>query len=223
MAKPTDDISWATDANYPAGPETYAATPTTTEPVTGRKAEGWEPGKKPPAQEMNWWQNAIYRFLTWVFGLFDSNGRLLQLAESTTKWRPATSGGALLNAGTITTPDLGDSYFVGDATPFSAIVGLPVDVAVGDVITSIAFLVYGDGVAAAAMQLYPLDGSVSAIETVDAPTAAAAWTVYTQVLGSPYTVLAGVPVMVTIAATSNATKVRAYAVTSHTPSRKASP
>lgn len=82
--KPANDISWATDANYPAGPS-YGGTPTKTEPITGRKAEGWDPAQKPPAQNFNWWMWAVYTLLSWIAALFDTNGRLLQLQEPITK------------------------------------------------------------------------------------------------------------------------------------------
>lgn len=65
MPKPTDLAPWATDANYPNDAEPEANTPTkvalTTEPTVG-----WRPGKKPPAQKMNWWQNVVGRWIQWL-------------------------------------------------------------------------------------------------------------------------------------------------------------
>lgn len=79
MAKPTDDITWSSDADYPAGPQSYAGTPTCTEPDAGRKATGWEPAIKPPAQGMNWWQRGIARWTQWFAALFADSGHLLEL------------------------------------------------------------------------------------------------------------------------------------------------
>lgn len=55
--KPTQVPLWATDATYTGGVE--AGTDTKTEPDGARKAEGWEPAAKPPAQEFNWWWNLV--------------------------------------------------------------------------------------------------------------------------------------------------------------------
>lgn len=79
MAKPTDDISWASSANYPAGSDPWDGQPTTAEPVSGRKASGWEPSKKPGAQQLNWWQRAVWRWVVWLSALFADNGSLLEL------------------------------------------------------------------------------------------------------------------------------------------------
>jgi hypothetical protein len=57
MAKPTDVPTWATDANYPAGPEPEAGTPTKVEPLAGKQAIGWRPSEYPPAQYLNWAMN----------------------------------------------------------------------------------------------------------------------------------------------------------------------
>lgn len=53
--KPTDDTSWALSAG--AGD--------VVEPTT-KRANGWDPGDKPPAQWLNWWQRAVYRWLTYA-------------------------------------------------------------------------------------------------------------------------------------------------------------
>jgi len=79
MAKPTDDISWATAATYDAGSDPWSGQATTAEPVSGRKTQGWEPGKKPGAQTQNWWQRGVKRWVDWLANLFDDSGHLLEL------------------------------------------------------------------------------------------------------------------------------------------------
>lgn len=66
MAKPTDIPTWATDADYPAGPDAWSATPTKVEPSTGQKEEGWDPAQRPPAQYWNWWMNLVGQWLEYV-------------------------------------------------------------------------------------------------------------------------------------------------------------
>jgi hypothetical protein len=68
MTKPTDDISWATDTDYPAGSDPWDATATCVEPSSGRKASGWEPNQKPTAQELNWWERGAARWIQWLAG-----------------------------------------------------------------------------------------------------------------------------------------------------------
>lgn len=54
MARPTDDpIVWGTDANYPAGADTWNGTPVKVAPSAGVVAAGWEPEDRPPAQHLN--------------------------------------------------------------------------------------------------------------------------------------------------------------------------
>jgi hypothetical protein len=81
MSAPTEDVSWATDDNYPAGPAVWNGTPTKTEPSSGRKAEGWEPNQKPPAQEMNWWMWAVY---TWIVYIADFIANIFTTAHEWT-------------------------------------------------------------------------------------------------------------------------------------------
>jgi hypothetical protein len=52
-------FTWATDALYPAGSESFSGTDTKTEPSSGKKAEGWEPKERPAAQAMNWALNTL--------------------------------------------------------------------------------------------------------------------------------------------------------------------
>ena len=66
MARPTDDITWASDTNYPAGSDPWDGQPTTAEPVSGRKATGWEPKKKPGAQQLNWMMRGYARWIQWL-------------------------------------------------------------------------------------------------------------------------------------------------------------
>lgn len=66
MAKPTDLPEWATDANYSAGAEPEAGSPTKVAPISSKKASGWRPEEKPKAQSLNWWQNLVYQWVTWL-------------------------------------------------------------------------------------------------------------------------------------------------------------
>ena len=53
------DFDWATDTNYPAGSETWSATPTKVAPSAGVQADGFAPTDQPPAQWINWLFNGI--------------------------------------------------------------------------------------------------------------------------------------------------------------------
>ena len=49
-----EDLDWASDANYPAGSESWSATPTRVEPSAGQQAAGVAPEDVLPAQWFNW-------------------------------------------------------------------------------------------------------------------------------------------------------------------------
>lgn len=53
------DFDWATDTNYPAGSETWSATPVKVAPSAGVQADGFAPTDQPPAQWLNWLFNEI--------------------------------------------------------------------------------------------------------------------------------------------------------------------
>jgi len=53
------DFDWATDTNYPAGSETWSATPTKVAPSAGVQADGFVPTDRPPAQWINWLFNGV--------------------------------------------------------------------------------------------------------------------------------------------------------------------
>lgn len=53
------DFDWATDTNYPAGSETWSATPVKVAPSSGAQADGFTPEDQPPAQWINWLFNGI--------------------------------------------------------------------------------------------------------------------------------------------------------------------
>lgn len=59
MLRPATLPLYATDANYPAGPEPEAGTPTKVAPTSGELAVGYRPGAKPTAQKFNWWRNLV--------------------------------------------------------------------------------------------------------------------------------------------------------------------
>lgn len=63
--KPTDTGPWATDTNYPAGPEVEAGSPTKVLPDE-EDTVGWRPAQKPPAQKLNRWQNLIYQWMQYL-------------------------------------------------------------------------------------------------------------------------------------------------------------
>lgn len=58
---------FATDATYSSGPHT--GEPTKVEPITGEKAQGYHPGKRPPAKKFNWLLNKLFE---WIDYLADS-------------------------------------------------------------------------------------------------------------------------------------------------------
>ena len=37
-----------------------------TEPLLAEKELGWEPGKRPPAQWMNWWRKVVHLWIVWL-------------------------------------------------------------------------------------------------------------------------------------------------------------
>jgi hypothetical protein len=50
----------------PTADTTWSVTGTKTEPSAGQKDAGWVVGQKPPAQWLNWWQNAVYQWILWL-------------------------------------------------------------------------------------------------------------------------------------------------------------
>jgi len=64
--KPASVPTWATDLNYPAGAETYSATPTKVAPTGARRQQGFHPKKKPPAQVYNYDHNLIGQWLQYL-------------------------------------------------------------------------------------------------------------------------------------------------------------
>lgn len=63
---PQGDPQWAGNATFVSGGDSWDGDPTKVEPSAGRKAEGWEPTQKPPAEFFNWWQNNVGNFLEWL-------------------------------------------------------------------------------------------------------------------------------------------------------------
>ena len=66
MPKPSDKPVWAIDTLFPAGLNIWSGTPTKVEPSGGKQSEGWEPGERPAAQYMNWWQNNVYQWIDYI-------------------------------------------------------------------------------------------------------------------------------------------------------------
>ena len=56
--------TWATDANFNSPGDSWNGDPTKVEPSAGKKAEGWEPSERPPAEFLNWFQNLSGTYLT---------------------------------------------------------------------------------------------------------------------------------------------------------------
>ncbi len=70
-ARPTDDVTWATNANYASGTE--AGNPSKIEPPTAQREDGWRPAERPPAQYQNWWQNLVAAWVLFFAAIIDSN------------------------------------------------------------------------------------------------------------------------------------------------------
>lgn len=60
MGRPSGVVPvWAEDLNYPAGAQDWSGTPTKIDPGSTAIARGWEPGKSPAAQRMNFVLNKL--------------------------------------------------------------------------------------------------------------------------------------------------------------------
>lgn len=66
MPRPTQLPLWATDANYPAGSDPWAGSPTKVAPTSGDQARGWTPNQEPSPQAFNWWKNLVGQWFTWL-------------------------------------------------------------------------------------------------------------------------------------------------------------
>lgn len=94
MPKPTAVPTWATDVNYPAGAQSFSATPTKVAPSSGKQAGGLEPKEKPAAQYLNHILNLNGQWAAWLNALVGngSTNSIVQIA----------SNGDLLNSNTLT-------------------------------------------------------------------------------------------------------------------------
>lgn len=78
MAKPTKVPTWATDADYSNGPE--VGTPTKADPGAGVQAEGYIPQTRLAAQVINWWQNLVGQWTSWLDSTFaGGDGEVLEV------------------------------------------------------------------------------------------------------------------------------------------------
>lgn len=78
MAKPTKVPTWATDADYSSGPE--VGTPTKADPGAGVQAEGYIPQTRLAAQVINWWQNLVGQWTSWLDSTFaGGDGEVLEI------------------------------------------------------------------------------------------------------------------------------------------------
>lgn len=78
MSIPTEDAPWATDANYPAGAEPEAGTPTKVALALDQDTLGNRPDAIPTAQEDNDWRNRVGLWTTYI----------KSLAQPKWKWLP---------------------------------------------------------------------------------------------------------------------------------------
>lgn len=62
MARPSILPQWATDAIFGSGPK--SGQNTKLEPAAGTKSQGHYPNSPSGAQNQNWWQNLVYRWLS---------------------------------------------------------------------------------------------------------------------------------------------------------------
>jgi hypothetical protein len=109
---PIDD--WASDANFPAGSDPWSSQPTKDEPIAGVKATGFRPGRKLPAQWLNWLFGTIIESIN---GLEVALGLVaLGVATSVDNEIPrfhSTGGKTLQNSGLL----IDDSNELAYATP----------------------------------------------------------------------------------------------------------
>lgn len=126
--KPASPALWATDANYPMDAEPEEGTPTKAS-LGEEETVGWRPGKKPPAQKMNGWQNKVGQWTQWLDdGLVDfdqvvidstgdSNGdgaveSILNVIRTASAAIGADAAGYVGSGGTFNTT-AGDIYNIG--------------------------------------------------------------------------------------------------------------
>ena len=83
-----EDLDWASDANYPAGSESWSAAPTRVAPSAGQQAAGVAPEDVLPAQWFNW-----------LFGNIVESGQALEARGLQEAWDRAEADG-------VTTPHL---------------------------------------------------------------------------------------------------------------------
>ena len=104
MAKPLIIPPWATDANHPAGANTWNGQPNKEEPSSTLRARGWNPNEKPPAEVMNAWQNDVGSWIAWLNGEVFGNltAQTVVVAAGLTVGGATTLGPLAAGATTIT-------------------------------------------------------------------------------------------------------------------------
>jgi len=91
MSKPTDIITWATDAAYAADGDAWGGDANKADPGATRRAEGAEPDTFPSVW-FNHILNAIGNVLTWLLARFDPLGQVvLESAVGFSRYRQADS------------------------------------------------------------------------------------------------------------------------------------
>lgn len=97
MTKPSEIVTWATDANYAADGDSWGGTPTKVDPGAARRAEGIEPDTF-PAQWMNYHLNALGKHVEYVEGVLEATDtipsatRTFVLPASAMQWIASSAG-----------------------------------------------------------------------------------------------------------------------------------
>lgn len=117
MAKPTDNTAWALSATASAIVE-----------PTSKRTAGWVPGDEPPAEWLNWWQRAVYRWIAWYDTVLsttdDQTVTITSLSSASSAALRVTSGAATQSGitGVGNTTGIGVSG-TGGASSGSGVVG----------------------------------------------------------------------------------------------------
>jgi hypothetical protein len=206
MTKPTKDpYSWATDANYPAGPEPEAGTATKVDPTT-ELTIGWRPGAKPPAQKMNAWANVSSSWLQWLL----APSRNYSFFNTETAYLGGWDGvGAEFVAGYLESPGGGGTM------------GLIIDrFRTGEKLIGFRWWAYGDGAKDHTVEIYkqgPTDAARTLVHTEVVTNTPAAWTQYAAVLaGNAFELIDGHVVSFNLTTADTALRVKAVVVADFT-------
>lgn len=149
---------WSSDANYPAGADPWATTPTKVAPDAGTIAAGHSPAEVTPAQRENWWKNRT-----------DARLEAAEL-EANTRWQVAmigtnqTANVDSFTTGGGTTP----GYGVHSSAPAAYTSNVcTIDLRPGDKITELKAQALGTGAAQnVTVKLYRIKSDISGVDLV---------------------------------------------------------